>query len=120
MFNDRFESSDRTIVHVWASASDFAKARRLESVTHLCNLRQDLPAPSICARQPDVLEAVIGKIPTLVTGGAVALGIENSEAAFGSFRNGTFVAIYPDIEWRLFGNDRSFVGRERFCQCRGT
>src|SRR5581483_5604950 len=67
MLDDLLECRHRAVVHVRAAASDLAQARCLEGVLHLEDARCELPAPDVIAGQADILEAVVGEIPPLMT-----------------------------------------------------
>jgi len=66
MFDHLFERGDRSIVHKGTSPGDLAQPRRLESVLHLDDARQELPPPDIGAGEADVLETIIGEVPALM------------------------------------------------------
>ena len=99
-------------MHKGASARDLAQARRLEGVLHLDHARHEFAAADVLARQPDVLEAVIGEVPALMAGGTERLAVEDRKAALGFLGNRLLIAFDPGIEGRTLGDHGTFIGRD--------
>src|SRR5260370_6054577 len=113
MLDHGFESCDRAVVHVRAAPRDLAQSRRLERVFHLRDRRQELAAADVLAREADIVEAVVGEIPSAVALVAGGLGVEERKAALGVVRNGALVVLDPGVERRARRNHGPLIGRDR-------
>ena len=72
MFDDGVEVLERSVMHVGRAIHDIAQRRYLEGMLHNHNTGHLFAAANIVVRQPDVMEAVIGKVPAGMTSDAVA------------------------------------------------
>src|SRR5262245_53231051 len=111
--HDRIQRRNGSVMHVGAAERDLTQSGRLERVDHLLYARHDLGAPEVGARKADIVEAVVGEIPSGVTVRAAGLGVEQNKAASCLLRNRGIIALDPGIERRTSGYDRALVGRDR-------
>src|SRR5262249_37435238 len=99
-------------MHVWTAARDLAQPRGFERVLHFHDARQELAAANILTRQSDVVETVVGKIPSTVTVGAVSLRVEGDEAALRGVRDRLLIAFDPGIKRRARRNNSPLIRRD--------
>src|SRR5437660_151119 len=99
-------------MHVWTPARDLTQTRCFERVLQFHDAGQELATANILARQSDVVETVVGKVPSTVTGSAVTLCVESDETAPRGVRDRLFIAFDPSIKRCARRNDSTLIRRD--------
>ena len=82
-------------MHIRSALNRIAQRRYLESILHDSNIRQLFAAADILAGKANIVETVIRKVPTGMTGHTICFVVKQVEPAFGVRGNSRLVASKP-------------------------
>src|SRR5262245_17579631 len=99
-------------MHVWTPARDLAQTRCFERILHFHDTWQELAAANILTRQSNVVETIVGEIPSTVTISAVTLRVESDEAPLRGVGDRLFIAFDPGVKRCARRNDSPLIRRD--------
>src|SRR5262245_7415900 len=112
MLDYRIKSRNCAIMHVGTATRDLTQTRCFERVLHFHDTGQEFPSTNVLAWQSDVVETVVGEVPSTVAVSAVTFRVESDEAALGGVGDRLFIAFDPSIKGCTRRNDSTLIRRD--------
>ncbi len=106
-------------MHVGCGTAELAQPRRLKGVLHF-RQPQHRATSTVIAREPDVVEGVVGEGEAAVAVGALRLAGEEPEAGDLALGQGLRIARDPAVEARHRRDERALIGRDRLGEIGGV